>query len=272
MTLSQQTPSGIAFDRSGPPHESPIVLVHAGVADRRMWDPQWDELTATRDSIRLDLRGFGESTTPPPSGALNHTADLLETLDHLQISRWHLVGSSLGAGVATEAAITRPHSTRSLLLCTPGGSLLAEMTADLRLFIDAEESALARDDLDAAVEANVISWIVGRERHSSDVDPTVLQAVRAMQRHAFSVAKQLGDIGEVEMDPPALDRLDELTTPTRVLVGGHDMATTHDSAQRVSAGARRVERVDWDDVAHLPSMEQPARFSALLLEWVRSHD
>ena len=49
------TPSGIAFDRvatSG----VPVVLIHAGIADRRMWDPQWPHLTSARSTVRLDLR------------------------------------------------------------------------------------------------------------------------------------------------------------------------------------------------------------------------
>ena len=64
---SSQTPSGIAYERGGPPGAPPVVLLHAGVADRRMWDPQWAGLTAARDAVRLDLRGFGESDRPPPA-------------------------------------------------------------------------------------------------------------------------------------------------------------------------------------------------------------
>lgn len=57
-----------------------------------------------------------------------------------------------------------------------------------------------------------------------------------------------------------------------VLVGGHDLETTHDAARRVCAGAQRAQRVDWADVAHLPSMEKPAPFLALLLDWITSHE
>jgi hypothetical protein len=35
-----------------------------------MWDPQWDGLSASRDGIRLDLRGFGASTSKPLHGAV----------------------------------------------------------------------------------------------------------------------------------------------------------------------------------------------------------
>lgn len=268
MTARSQagvTPSGIAFDRvvaSG----TPIVLVHAGVADRRMWDPQWAQLAAARSAVRLDLRGFGDSTTEP-EGEWSHAADVVETLRHLGIERCHLVGASFGSGVAVEVASTAPGLVESLLLCPPGGSLLATMTPDLRRFFDAENDALARGDLDAAVEANVDAWVVGPRRDAGGVDPGIIAAVRMMQRRAFDLAESWQASAAAALDPPALDRLGDLAARTLVLVGGHDLETTQDAASRVVAGIPGTRRVDWPDVAHLPSLEKPQAFLDLLLEW-----
>ena len=100
---SSHTPTGIAYDHDGEPGRTPVVLVHAGIADRRMWEPQWAGLTGSRDAVRLDLRGFGGSYRPP-AGALDPVSDVLETLDHLGVTDCHLVASSFGAGVAVEVA------------------------------------------------------------------------------------------------------------------------------------------------------------------------
>lgn len=70
MTETSHTPAGIAYDRAGPSGELPVVLIHAGIADRRMWGLQWRELSAERDVVRLDLRGFGEPAVRP-RGALS---------------------------------------------------------------------------------------------------------------------------------------------------------------------------------------------------------
>lgn len=271
MNLTSYTPSGIAYDRRGSSDRLPIVLIHAGIADRRMWDPQWELLTFAREAVRLDLRGFGESVTAP-AAPLDHVADIIETLDHLDITRCHLVGASFGAGVATEVALTRPGLVRSLLMCPPGGSLLAELTPDLKDFFDKEKAALARGDIDAAVEANVASWVVGPGRSESDVEPAVVAAVRQMQRNAFRIAASWDDIQTTELEPPALDRLADLDLPVLVLAGGHDLDTTHDAAGRVCAGAPHVQHVNWTDVAHMPSMERPQPFFELLLEWTATHD
>lgn len=271
MDDASLTPSGIAYDRQGPAGRRPVLLLHAGIADRRMWDPQWEALTSTRDTVRLDLRGFGDSTRRP-AGPLDRVADVVETIEHLGIARCHLVASSFGAGMAVETALTRPDLVQSLLLCPPGGSLLAEMTPDLRAFIDAEEAALARDDIDAAVEANVTSWVIGPGRSEPDVSPDVAAAVRQMQANTFRIAAEWGEVEETELEPPALDRLAELNQPVLVLIGGHDLATTHDAVQRLCAAAPDATRVDWPDVAHLPSMEKPQPFLELLLRWLDAHE
>ncbi|WP_051366679.1 alpha/beta fold hydrolase [Hamadaea tsunoensis] len=272
MTDSLYTPSGIAYDASAPREGGlPVVLIHAGIADRRMWDPILGDLSADRTVVRVDLRGYGASTTRP-EGVLDHVADVVSTLEHLRITRCHLVGASFGSGVATEVALTRPDLAQSLLLCPPGGSLLAELTPDLRAFFDAEKAALAGGDLDAAVEANVTSWVAGPGRDVAEVEPSVVSAVREMQRNVFEIAEAWGDVDQAELEPPALERLNELDLPVLVLVGGHDLDTTHDAARRVCAGAPQARRVDWDDVAHLPSMERPAEFAALVRGWTTEHD
>jgi len=262
------TADGIAYDRAGPRGELPVVLIHAGVADRGMWDPIWPELTSERDAVRLDLRGFGQSVVRP-AGALAHQADVLAALSELGADRCHLVGASFGAGVAVEVALARPSAVASLLLVGPGGSLLAEMTPDLRAFIDAERAALERGDLDAAVEANLAWWVEGTQRSADQVDPSVREQVRRMQRRAFEVTAGWDDVEEQELDPPALDRLDEIGVPALVLVGGLDLDTVRDAAGRVTAGIAGARRVDWPDAGHLPSLEDPAAFTTLLLGWVK---
>lgn len=232
-----------------------------------MWDPQWPVLTAEHDVVRLDLRGFGE-TTEPRAGGLSAVDDVIDLLVALGIGRCHLVGASYGAGVAVEVALTRPELVDSLLLSAPGGALIAEETPDLRAFVDAEESALARDDLDGAVEANLAWWVDGPHRDVGEVDPAVRELVRQMQRRAFEITADWGDVEEKELDPPAVERLAEIRVPTQVLVGALDLDAITDTARRLTDAIPNVRRVDWPDTAHLPSLERPNDFLALLRHWV----
>jgi pimeloyl-ACP methyl ester carboxylesterase len=269
LTPTSHTASGIAFDRVGPPGDLPVVLLHAGIADRRMWEPQWPRLTAERDVVRLDLRGFGDSSGRP-DGVLSPVDDVVDTLDALDIARCHLVGASFGAGVAVEVALTRPDLVASLLLSAPGGALIAERTPDLRAFVDAERAALMAGDLDAAVEANLAWWVDGPHRDAGVVAPEVRELVRRMQRRAFELTEDWDDVEEHELDPPALARLAEVAVPTLVLTGALDLDAIADAAHRVTEGIAGARRVDWPDVAHLPSMERPDDFLALLRSWLTS--
>ena len=114
------------------------------------------------------LRRVHRPAAARPASAVE---DVMDTLAALDIARCHLVGASFGAGVAVELALTPPDLVASLFLSAPGGSLIAEVTPDLRAFFDAERAALAGDDLDAAVEANLVWWVDGPRREARDVDP-----------------------------------------------------------------------------------------------------
>ena len=265
--MSSIASNGIAYERQGPRGELPIVLIHAGVADRRMWDPVWPQLTGERDVIRMDLRGFGDSAARP-AGAVSHPGDVLGALRELGVDRSHLVGASFGAGIAVEAALTSPSAVASLLLVAPAGSLLAQVSPDLQAFIDAEGAALEDGDLAAAVEANLSWWVDGPHRSADQVDPSVRDHVRRMQRRAFEVTADWNDVEETELEPPALERLGEISVPVLALVGGLDLDAVLNAADRVVTGIAGARRVDWPDVAHLPSLERPADFLDLLRDWV----
>jgi pimeloyl-ACP methyl ester carboxylesterase len=261
----------LAHDRSGPTGRTPILLLHAGIADRRMWDPIWSALTAGRDVVRVDLRGFGESTERP-TGPWSARADVLATLDGLGIERVHVVGCSFGAGVCVEVALERPGAVASLVLAAPGGALLTERTDEFAAFVEAEESAMERGDLDAATEANVVHWVDGPHRGPDVVPAAVRDAVRTMQRRALEITLDWEDAiwEELEdgLEPEAPERLGEIVAPTLVISGGLDIDTVRMAADVVLAGVPGAKGVVWPDVAHLPSMERPNDFVAEVLRWV----
>jgi len=264
------TSTGIAYDRAGVPGDLPVVLIHAGVADRRMWDSLWPALTVERDVVRLDLRGFGESVTRP-HGPLCAPDDVIDTLAELGIPQCHVVGASLGAEVAVEVALRQPGKVASLLLSAPGGSLIADLTPDLARFIEAERGALEMGDLDAAVEANLDTWVDGPHRAADVVDPAVRDLVRKMQRRAFEVTAGWDDVTDEPVEPAALERLAEIRTPTLVLTGGLDLDAILNAGRRVAEGIAGACRIDWPDTAHLPSMERPADFLSLLRGWLAAN-
>ena len=260
----------LTYERSGPTGSTPVLLLHAGIADRRMWDPIWPTLTSSRDVVRVDLRGFGESTERP-AGPWSPRADVLATLDALGVDRAHVVGCSFGAGVAVELALERPGAVASLVLAAPGGSLITERTEELTSFWELEGKAVEAGDLDGAAEANVVAWVDGPHRGPDVVPAAVRDAVRTMQRRAFELTVDWPDEvweAEVELDPEPPERLDEVAVPTLVISGELDIDAIRLAADRLLTGVHDVRAVVWPDVAHVPSMERPDDFAAQALDWM----
>jgi pimeloyl-ACP methyl ester carboxylesterase len=262
-----RTAAGIAFDDRG--SGSPLVLAHAAVADRRMWDPQLPSLAAAHRVIRYDFRGFGESL--PPQGPWSQHTDLLALLDELLISRAHVVGASMGAGIAVEAALARPGTIDSLVLVSPGGALFGDSPAELRPVWAAEVDALDRGDIDAAVEINLRAWVDGPDRTSEAVEPALRRFVATMQREAFELPEWDQDTApEHELTPPATARLAELACPILVVVGEADQPSIRLVAERVASDAQQARIVVWPGVAHMLTLERPDEFAELVLDFVGS--
>jgi 3-oxoadipate enol-lactonase len=260
-----RTASGIAYDDEG--SGEPIALIHAGVADRRMWDPLVADLAGRYRLIRHDARGFGE--TLPPGGPWSHHTDVLSLLDELLVGRAHVIGASMGAGIAVEAALARPGAVASLVLVGPGGALFGDAPRELRPIWAAEIDALDRGDLDAAVEVNLRAWVDGPRRAADAVDPVVRAFVGRMQRDAFELPEWDPETApEHELSPAAVDRLGELSCPVLVVVGDGDQPAVREAAERIASAAPRVRLVVWPDVAHVPSLERPAAFSELVSEFL----
>jgi pimeloyl-ACP methyl ester carboxylesterase len=260
-----RTSSGLAWDARG--DGEPVVFVHAGVADRRMWEPHWTAFAAAFRAIRYDARGFGE--TLPPGGAWSHHGDLASLLDELALERVHLVGASQGAGTAVELALARPSAVASLVLVAPGGALIGEPPDVLRSVWRAEGEALDRGDLDEAVEINLRAWVDGPARTPEAVEPETRSFVGRMQRLAFEMPVWDADVApENELEPAAAGRLGELRIPVLVVVGMADWPPIIDVAERIGLEVPGARVVRWPGVAHMASLERPTEFERLVREFV----
>jgi pimeloyl-ACP methyl ester carboxylesterase len=108
--------NGLYFETMG--RGEPIVFIHGGQMDCRMWDAQFDLFAKRFQTIRYDIRGFGKSDAP--LNPYSHAGDLQLLLEHLRIRKASLIGLSLGAAVATDAALLYPDRVDSLILVCPG--------------------------------------------------------------------------------------------------------------------------------------------------------
>jgi 3-oxoadipate enol-lactonase len=238
-----------------------VVLVHEGICDSRMWEPQWESWSRSYRLLRVDLRGFGR--TPLEPGPFAHARDLIEAVERQGIERAALVGVSLGGRVALEVAVARPDLVCALVLVAPGlpGH---EWSDELRAEWAEEETACEARDLDAAVEVSLRTWVDGPHRRPEDVDPDVRRRVAEMQRRAYELALGIEEDEEELLVEDLADRLGEVRAPTLVVVGEEDQPDMHAIAERLAREIPAARLAKIPATAHVPSIERPGEFDELV--------
>ena len=146
-----------------------------------------------------------------------------------------------------------------------------DWSREVEAFAAEEETALARGDLDAAVNANLRLWVAGPRRSLDDVDPELRELVAEMQRQGFQLSKGHDDLQADRLDPPASARLGDVRVPTLVVTGDEDVEDIHVIADRLAREIPGGERATIADAAHLPSLERPDEFDRMVLGFLRQH-
>src|SRR3989449_10870621 len=96
----------------------PLLLIHAGVADCRMWDAQFPVFAQQFRAVRYDTRGFGKSLTEDVS--FSNRQDVSDLLDHLGIDRTYVIGVSRGGSIAIDFTLEHPERVVALIPVASG--------------------------------------------------------------------------------------------------------------------------------------------------------
>ncbi|MFB6891459.1 alpha/beta fold hydrolase [Kitasatospora sp. NPDC056327] len=239
----------------------PVVLVHAGIADHRMWDAVVPALARRYTVVRYDLRGFGESA--PPAGPYSESDDLLRLLDHLGHDRVRLVGASWGGRVAAGFTLTHPGRVHSLTLLAPPWPGY-DWGADMVAYDGAETAALEAGDLDTAVRVNLDMWLRGPARGWDEVPDGLADRLRGPLRTALT---HQDTVGEHSLGPGTGD-LAAIAVPTLVGIGALDVPDFRAIARRYADGIPGAALAEFPASAHLVALDAPAELTAVLLPFL----
>ncbi|SEP52482.1 Pimeloyl-ACP methyl ester carboxylesterase [Amycolatopsis saalfeldensis] len=266
------------YDEAG---EGPaVVLLHAGLADRRMWDHQFTALAESHRVIRYDRRGHGESDDP--EGTVSHHRDLLAVMDALGVEEAALVGSSMGGAYSLDAALAAPSRVRRIALVGAGLSghewpadMAAGMQAALQAAVPLDRLEQYRAhtaervdeaDVAAAAEANARYFVVGPHRTPDVLDEQTWLAAKEMcavvYHRMWNGPKWTEDV------PDTRHRLAGITAPALVLIGLADASGLLALADLFTTTIPGARRLDLPDTGHLPPMERPAETTEALLEFL----
>ena len=241
----------------------PVVLIHAGVANLRMWDA---DVAALRDAyrvIRYDTRGYGRTETDAVE--FSNRADIAALLDHLGEESAHVVGFSRAGQIALDFALEYPDRVRSLVVGAGGiGGYESPDQAPAETF-EAAEKLWEAKDWAALSEWEAAYWADGPGQPADRVP-----AVRA-KVHDWVLTNYLAEKEEGKpqvLGPPAAGRLGELKVPLMVIIGTFDDPGTQGAMRHLAEAVPHARLEVFEGVAHMLNLEQPERFDALLREFL----
>ena len=188
-----------------------VVLVHGLTRSLHDWVGVGDSLALDHRVIALDLRGFGQSTrfrTPSDFGP-KMADDVVRLLDHLRLSRAHLVGHSLGAAIVADVAARYPDRVAS-------ASLVAGRYREGTPSFVRDDSGFVADVERGAGMVRFLKWLFPG---MPDSVATALSAQTMAANDPAAIAATMRSMGGL-MVPP--DRAGAIKAPTLVAVGGRD--------------------------------------------------
>jgi len=250
---------------------SPIVLLHAGIADHRAWDALVPPLaSAGYRVVRYDTRGFGESTTEDVD--FSHRADCLAVMDAFGIGRAALVGNSRGGMIAFDTAIESPERVVAVVGVGAGlGGFDGGMTPAEEAIADEHVRIDSAEPFDAAALTafEVGIWGDGPGQPVGRAPAAVRDAVYAMNLPLNEASAPRREVG---LEPPASERLAELRCPVLAVAGTFDFSAVVQTARHLEAEAPNARAVVWPDVAHMIGMEVPDRLADAIVEFLAPLD
>lgn len=230
----------------------PVVLVHQGVVDSRIWDPFLPHVHGRLRTIRYDQRGFGRS--PLWDGPYSPVEDLVSVLDAVGVEQASLVAASRGGAIAIATALDRPERVSALVLF---GSAVTGHPLEIEGTPEQEarwETAVAAGDLSELAELDMELWA------PMGVD----DQLRAM----FTENAEPSNAKDPALDQPSVGRLAKLAVPTLVITGGRDVAALDEVADLLARGIRGAQRTVIDEADHMVQWRAPQELAQVVLRFL----
>jgi 3-oxoadipate enol-lactonase len=249
---------------SGPP----LVLLHGLACGRRMWFHQIRALQSRFRVIAYDQRGHGLTDTP--SVATDYSAghlarDLIGVLDTLGIERAAIVGFSMGGGPALALAATRPERVSHLVLADVGAGADDPIKTEWmsRLWIKLIEQGAVDQLVCEMLRSEFYKVYAGRDARSREYMAALIRAT-PIDGLRFTLSEVLAKRKSLFRLTSALKRV---KAPTLVMTGQRDYVCSK-AARLMAATIPNAALKFIANSGHMAPLEQPAAFSAALLEFL----
>jgi L-proline amide hydrolase len=269
---------------------TPLVVAHGGPGCSHDYVLAIAALAESgRPVIHYDQIGGGRSTHLPERGGDFWTVDLfLGEMDNLLATlgvkdRYHLLGQSWGGMLGAEHALRRPAGLRSLVISNSPASMPLWIAGANRLRSELPpevRAALDRHEADGTIEdpQYVSATQAFYDRHVCRVVPNPPEVVSTFEMlnedptvyHTMNGPNEFFCIGTLRTWS-VIDEVKDIVAPTLLVSGAFDEATP----ESVQPFCDNIPNVRWEIVenaSHMPFVEEPDRYLALVAEFLAEHD
>jgi 3-oxoadipate enol-lactonase len=261
--------ASLYYETDGHVSSPPLLLIHAGVATLRMWDPQIEALARQHYVVRFDTRGYGRTETE--NVPFSDRDDALALLDHLGIEAATVIGCSRGGAIAIDLAVEHPERVLGLVTVGsgPSGFPGVELTEREDALFDELDALLAAEQWEELNRRETELWTFGPERKAADLDPAFVAL--AYELSAPNIRHHTDAPSPTPLEDPAYYRVADIEVPTLVMVGDHDLSEALAQYEYLAATIAHADSCRFHDCAHLPNVERPEQFTKALLDWLTKH-
>ena len=244
----------------------PVVFIHGLSGCWQNWLENIPHFARRHRVIAVDLAGFGESELPNEEISIPGYGRFIDAfLGELGIERAALVGNSMGGFIAAETALAHPSRVERLVLVSAAGLVrvgsarLRVLERAARLFHPATAAVMARRDHLVRRPRLRRMMLYGVARYPERLAPEL----------CYEVASGAGKPGFLDalsaiMAYDFRDRLPEIGIPTEIIWGRDDRIVPVSGAYEYERLIRDAHLTIFEDTGHVPMLERPARFNALV--------
>ena len=244
----------VRYARRGTEAGTPVLFIHGFGGDLNNWLFNLDAIAEAHPVIALDLPAHGQSTITLAGTTLSAQAAFVgKFMEAIDVAKAHLVGHSMGGGVAAQIAVDAPAKVASLALIDSAG-FGDEVNAD---YTDGFVTAESRRELKPVAELLFADTTLVSRQLLDDLLKYkrldgVSEALGALGTELF------GDGRQREQPGKALGDFDK---PVLMIWGSEDRIIPSNHAKAAPAGAK-VAVID--DAGHMPQMEKANEVNTLL--------
>lgn len=248
----------LGYEQHGDPAAPTVLFLGSLGSDRSMWTPQIRALSPDLHVLAVDHRGHGGS--PAPAGPYTVTelaGDVVALLDTLGLAEVHFVGLSLGGAVGQWLAAHHPERISTLtLLCTSAAFRPAQAWYD--------RATSVRDDGLASIADSIVSrWFSPRlAEDAPELVARHVEMVKSTTDEGYAACCEALATWDGRPD------LGRIVAPTLVVAGEQDPATPPSVMRELADGITDSAFQVVSPGAHLASVEQAARITALIREHI----